>query len=282
MIDITLAQIKPVLGDINKNAEIHFRLIEEAIDKKSDIIIFPELSLTGYSLRDLIFDVSLNTKSKIFEKFKEYSKNISVIVGFVYEDERHMFYNASGYFEDGNLVYLHKKVFLPNYTMFEESRYFSKGNRIESFNTKFFKAAILICEDALHISTLFSLSRQNIDTVFIVSNSPARGIFKDSFYSQTLWDNTIKFIATNLSVNVIFVNRVGVEEGVTFWGGSKVVSANGKKALELDLFAEMIKNVKLSKHDLRAARILSPFSKDEDLNIVRAVMKNCGDDYGAQ
>jgi predicted amidohydrolase len=282
MIDITLAQIKPVLGDINKNAEIHFRLIEEAIDKKSDIIIFPELSLTGYSLRDLIFDVSLNTKSKIFEKFKEYSKNISVIVGFVYEDERHMFYNASGYFEDGNLVYLHKKVFLPNYTMFEESRYFSKGNRIESFNTKFFKAAILICEDALHISTLFSLSRQNIDTVFIVSNSPARGIFKDSFYSQTLWDNTIKFIATNLSVNVIFVNRVGVEEGVTFWGGSKVVSANGKKALELDLFAEMVKNVKLSKNDLRAARIFSPFSKDEDLNIVRAVMKNCGDDYGAQ
>lgn len=282
MIDITLAQIKPVLGDINKNTKIHFRLIEEAIDKKSDIIIFPELSLTGYSLRDLIFDVSLNTKSKIFEKFKEYSKNISVIVGFVYEDERHMFYNASGYFEDGNLVYLHKKVFLPNYTMFEESRYFSKGNRIESFNTKFFKAAILICEDALHISTLFSLSRQNIDTVFIVSNSPARGIFKDSFYSQTLWDNTIKFIATNLSVNVIFVNRVGVEEGVTFWGGSKVVSANGKKGLELDLFAEMVKNVKLSKNDLRAARIFSPFSKDEDLNIVRAVMKNCGDDYGAQ
>jgi predicted amidohydrolase len=279
MIDITLAQIKPVLGDIIKNAEKHFRLIEEAIDKKSDIIVFPELSLTGYNLRDLIFDSSLTFNNNFFKKFMEYSKEISIIVGFVYEDERHMFYNAAVYFENGDLTHLHKKVFLPNYTMFEESRYFTKGSSVGSFNTKFFRAAILICEDALHISSLFSLSRQSVDTVFIISNSPARGIFKDSFYSQTLWDNTLKFIATNLSVNVVFVNRVGVEEGVTFWGGSKVFTASGKKIAELELFSEEIKNVKLSKNDLRAARILSPFSKDEDLNIIRDVMRKCGDVY---
>lgn len=279
MIDITLAQIKPVLGDIIKNAEKHFRLIEEAIDKKSDIIVFPELSLTGYNLRDLIFDSSLTFNNNFFKKFMEYSKEISIIVGFVYEDERHMFYNAAVYFENGDLTHLHKKVFLPNYTMFEESRYFTKGSSVGSFNTKFFRAAILICEDALHISSLFSLSRQSVDTVFIISNSPARGIFKDSFYSQTLWDNTLKFIATNLSVNVVFVNRVGVEEGVTFWGGSKVFTASGKKIAELELFSEEVKNVKLSKNDLRAARILSPFSKDEDLNIIRDVMRKCGDVY---
>lgn len=276
MINISIAQIRPILGDINKNAEIHFELIENAIKEKKDLIIFPELSLTGYNLRDLVYDVAVREDSEIITKLKEYSKDISIIVGFVYEDKQHLFYNASGYFESGDLLHLHKKVFLPNYTMFEESRYFAKGDRFESFDTKFFKSGILICEDALHLSSILALSKQQVEAIYIVSNSPARGLFEDSFYSKELWYNTLRFIASNLTVNVIFANRVGVEEGITFWGGSSAFSPNGKSLLEMELFEEKVGCIEIDKKEIRRARINSPFFRDEDFNILKKLMDSWG------
>lgn len=279
MIDISIAQIKPFLGDINKNAEIHFKLIENAIKGEKDLIVFPELSLTGYNLKDLVYDVSITDDSEIIMKFKEYSKDISIIAGFVYEDKRHLFYNASGYFEDGNLLHMHKKVFLPNYTMFEESRYFAKGDRFESFNTKFCKSGILICEDALHISSVLALSKQHVENIYVVSNSPSRGLFEDSFYSKELWYNTLKFIATNFTVNVIFANRVGVEEGITFWGGSAAFGPSGKSLHESKLFDQTVEDIRIDNKEIRRARINSPFFRDEDFKILKKFFDSCGEDY---
>ncbi|UOD35173.1 hydrolase [Deferribacteraceae bacterium V6Fe1] len=279
MINISIAQIRPFLGNLNKNTEMHFELIENAIKEKKDLIVFPELSLTGYNLKDLVYDVSLTEDSEIISKLKEYSKYISIIAGFVYEDKQHLFYNASGYFETGNLLHLHKKVFLPNYTMFEESRYFAKGDRFETFNTKFCKSGILICEDALHISSVLTLSKQNVETIYVVSNSPARGLFEDSFYPKELWYNTLKYIATNLTVNVVFANRVGVEEGITFWGGSAAFSPNGKSLLESELFEQKIEDIRIDKKELRRARISSPFFRDEDFKILKRFLDSCGENY---
>lgn len=277
MISVSLAQIKTSLGNIKENAYKHFELIEKAIEDKYDLIVFPELSLTGYNLRDLVYNVSLNQESDIIKKIKDYSKYISIVTGFVYEDKRHLFYNASGYFEGGEILHIHKKVFLPNYTMFEESRYFAKGDSFTAFDTKYFRCGILICEDALHISSILSLTRQDVDTVIVVSNSPARGIFEDSFYPEELWYNTLKFAATNLTVNVIFVNRVGVEEGITFWGGSTVFSPFGKSILKLPLLKEEVKGVKIDLKELRRSRIHSPFLKGEDFAMIKKLVRNCGD-----
>ncbi|MCB4203462.1 hydrolase [Deferribacterales bacterium Es71-Z0220] len=277
MINISLAQIKPSLGNIAKNAEIHFKHIEDAIKKNQDLIAFPELSLSGYNLRDLVYDVALNEESNIIQRLKEYSKEISIVAGFVYEDNRHLFYNSCGYFESGKIVHLHKKVFLPNYTMFEESRYFAAGNNFKAFDTKYFKCGMLICEDALHLSSILTLSRQNVDTIFVVSNSPARGIFEDSFYPKELWYNTLKYIATNLTVNVVFVNRVGVEEGVTFWGGSTAFSPFGKSIIELKLFDEQVKDITFDRKEIRRARIHSPFFRDEDFKMVKKFVEDFGD-----
>lgn len=266
---IFISQMSPVLGDVEKNLQKHLNHIDKAVKDGCGLIIFPELSLTGYCLRDLVFDVSLRDGSYVLEKLREYSKKISIIAGYVYEDERNMFYNVAGYFENGELVHTHRKVFLPNYTMFEESRYFAEGSNFKSFNTKFGRAGILICEDALHISSIFILGRQHIDTLYVVSNSPARGIFEDSFYPMEFWYNTLKYIATNFTIHVVFVNRSGVEEGVTFWGGSGYFAPNGKMLFNLPVIKEAGSSVVLNSGILRRSRIHSPLLKDEDYNIIK-------------
>ncbi len=273
---IYISQIKPFLGDLSKNIELHKNEIQHAIVQKADIVIFPELSLTGYFLRDLVHDVALKSNSETIKLFESTSKRIGIIAGFVYEDENHQFFNAAGYFEAGSLKHLHRKVYLPNYTMFEESRYFAAGKSFETFDMFGSKTGILICEDALHLSSLYLYSLQGVKNLLIVSNSPARGFYSDRFYSQELWYNTIKFIANNLTVNTIFVNRVGVEDGVTFWGGSLAIDALGSEIGRCDLIREDNRIVEIKDETVRRSRILSPFYRDEDPELFLEFIRNKG------
>ncbi|MCX8084686.1 MAG: hydrolase [Calditerrivibrio sp.] len=270
---VYLSQIKPNLGDINKNLDIHKNEIHNAVEKGMDLIVFPELSLSGYYLRDLVFDVSIRLNSPVIKLFEQLSEKIAIIVGFPFEDENHQFFNAAGYFENGRLKYLHKKVYLPNYTMFEESRYFAAGNEFIAFDMLGSKTGLLICEDALHLSALYLYSIQNVKNIIIISNSPARGFFQEKFYSKELWHNTIKFISNNLTVNTLFVNRVGVEDGVTFWGGSVCVDALGNESGACALFYEDRSVVDIDDTTVRRSRITSPFYRDEDLTILKEFIK---------
>lgn len=274
---IKIAQFKPHLGDIHKNAQKHFSLIGEAIAEGADVVVFPELSLTGYYLKDLVSDVAINENSEVFQQFVEKSKQISIIFGFVYEDQFNMIYNAAAYLEDGTVKYLHKKVYLPNYTMFEEARYFAAGDSYTAFDTKHFRAGLLICEDALHLSSLYILSQQGVQTLYVISNSPARGVYDDELYSQNLWDTTNKFISSNLTMNVIFVNRVGVEDGITFWGGSSVHTALGDNICQLPLIQEASETVVLENDLVRRARVNSPFYRDEKYSIMKKFISGCGE-----
>jgi predicted amidohydrolase len=276
MKNIKLAQFKPILGDTKKNTERHFQIIDKAIKDKVDIVVFPELSLTGYYLKDLVSDVAINENDKIFKDFLEKSKDISIIFGFVYEDEYNLFYNAAAFLEDGEIKHIHKKVYLPNYTMFEEARYFASGETFTAFDTKNFKAGLLICEDALHLSSLYILSQQGVHTLFVISNSPVRGAFDDDLYSKKFWNTTLEFISGNLTMNVIFVNRAGIEDGISFWGGSSVYSALGNKILELPLLEEKEEIIKLETDLVRRARINSPYYRDEKHDIMKKFINEGG------
>jgi len=110
---VFLSQIKPLLGNIQQNIAIHETEIKKAISKGCELVVFPELSLTGYYLRDLVSDIAFQINSPVLKMFEEYSDEISIILGFVYEDENHNYYNAAAYFEDGMLKHIHKKVYLP-------------------------------------------------------------------------------------------------------------------------------------------------------------------------
>ncbi|KAA0258379.1 hydrolase [Deferribacter autotrophicus] len=273
MVKVTLAQMSPVLGDLNKNAEKHFELIEKAIESKSDVIVFPELSLTGYFLRDLVEETSLNIHSHIIKELKEFSKYISIVVGGVYEDEDYLLYNAAFYFEDRELKYIHRKVYLPDYTMFEEGRYFTAGNSFCVFSTRYLKAGILICEDALQVSSIYAMKLQKAEVIFVISNSPTRGLEENKFYSKDFWYTALKYMSLSCNAYTVFVNRVGVEEGVTFWGGSVIFSPMGEIIKECCLFDKEIATTRLDKDEVRRARIVSPFLKDDKASIIAKLIR---------
>ncbi|HAL86426.1 MAG TPA: hydrolase [Deferribacteraceae bacterium] len=270
---VCLAQIKPFLGDTAKNLELHEECIEQAVAEKCDVIVFPELSLTGYYLMDYVNDVAMKTDDKAVKRIISLSKDISVVFGFVYEGEDNLFYNVCAYAEKGRLVHLHKKVYLPDYTMFEEARYFAAGNGFSVFDTAFGKCGMLICEDALHLSSIYVLSRMGVQTVFIPSNSPARGVVGDGLEAASIWQTSNKYTASLLTVNLVYVNRAGVEDGVAFWGGSEAYSALGKRKIQLPQFEAAIGITELETADIRLARIHSPFYRDEKSQILLDYLK---------
>jgi NAD+ synthase (glutamine-hydrolysing) len=158
-ISIALAQMNTCLGNVEVNLEKHLSLITDARHSGADLVLFPELSLTGYVLQDLASAVSHRAvpDDPVFKPLLEASRGIDLVVGFVEEDQRHRFYIASAYLSDGQVVHVHHKVYLPTYGLFDEGRFFAWGDSVQAFDTRFGRMGILICEDFWHASPPYLL-----------------------------------------------------------------------------------------------------------------------------
>ena len=268
-IKVALAQTKPYLGAVNKNKKMMIDNIKKAIEKEIDLIVFSELALTGYNLKDMVPVVALwNDENKEMKELLELSKEISIMFGAVEEDNRHSFYNAAYYLEDGEIKKVHRKVYLPTYGMFDEKRYFAKGDKFRAFDTKFGRIGMLICEDAWHSSSSYILSQDGADYVFVLASSPARGIDEnEKLGSMRTWENMNRLYADLFNSYYIFVNRVGYEDGVNFWGGSEVIDPFGKVEGKAQYFEEELLFVELERQKVRRARIYTPVLRDEDINL---------------
>lgn len=127
---VALAQIKPTLGDLSRNLALHEEVCEEAIVEGADLLVFPELSLTGYFLKDLVPSIALHPESSTLDRLKDFSRRIAMVLGFVEEAKGTFFYNTALFLEQGKVRYLHRKVYLPTYGIFDEQRYLAGGDRI--------------------------------------------------------------------------------------------------------------------------------------------------------
>lgn len=273
---VHLAQMKPVLGNLEKNAQKHFEIIEQAVSEGCDLVVFPELSLTGYYLLDLVYDVAMDENHPVYQKFLDYSNEIAIVFGYVYESREKLFYNAASFVHRGKTVHTHKKVYLPDYTLFEEGRYFAAGNSIQAFDTEFGRCGLLICEDVFHLSSLYILSQSGAQNIIIPSNSPARGNLELGHDASNAWQTSNRYIAGVLTVNLVFVNRVGVEDGVSFWGGSEAYDARGRRLAAADMFKETGVTVDIDIDSVRRARIETPFLRDEKSFLVRNFLNEEG------
>ncbi|MFQ5798131.1 MAG: nitrilase-related carbon-nitrogen hydrolase, partial [Bacteroidota bacterium] len=172
---IALAQIDPVLGDVQRNLKKHLDFVKRAVRKGADLILFPELSLTGYTLRDINLDVAVNPRrSATLQKLASESGNISIVAGGVEESENFGLHNAAFFFEDGKLVAVHRKIYPPTYGMFEEMRYFSAGRSVQALDSRLGRLGILICEDLWHISLPYLLVQDGAQVILGLSASPTR------------------------------------------------------------------------------------------------------------
>ena len=179
-VKIALAQISTKLGDVNANLEKHLALIHAAQAESAELIVFPELSLTGYCLQDIVPNVSHKPAEDdpVFRPLLEASQKIDIVAGFVDEDLRHRFFISAAYLSAGKLVHIHHKVYLPTYGLFDEGRFFAWGDSIQAFDTRFGRVGILICEDFWHASPPYLLWLDGADLFLFTSASPGRGLGK--------------------------------------------------------------------------------------------------------
>src|SRR6266850_2569803 len=156
---IALAQTAPKLGDPGTNLKRHLELVRRAKLKGADLVVFPELSLTGYMLQDLVPEVAEETgRGARLRALAAASKRIGIVAGFVERAPGILYYNAAGLFLGGALQHLHRKVYLPTYGMFDEGRYFAAGDTFQTVDTSWGRTGLLICEDFWHLSSSWLLA----------------------------------------------------------------------------------------------------------------------------
>ena len=260
-----LAQIKPKLGCVADNLALIEEHIQRAITDKADLIVFPELALTGYFLKDLVPEVALRTDSPEIARLRELSRNISIAVGFVEVTDDYRFFNTALYLEDGVILHLHRKVYLPTYGLFDEQRYLARGERFRAFHTKFGRMGLLICEDMWHLSASYILAMDGATTLICLSSSPGRGVEGDTLGSAEAWQRLTSTTAMFLNSRILYCNRVGFEDGINFWGGSEYVAPSGESLVRGRLLEEDSVTAKLDEGALRRERIFSPMLRDENL-----------------
>lgn len=260
-----LAQIKPKLGCVADNLALIEERIEQAKAAKADLIIFPELALTGYFLKDLVPEVARRLDSPEIVRLLELSRGISIAVGFVEETSDYRFFNSALYLEDGVIKHLHRKVYLPTYGLFDEQRYLARGERFRAFDTKFGRMGLLICEDMWHLSSSYILAMDGAATLLCLSSSPGRGVEGEFLASAASWQKLTATTALFLNCRVLYCNRVGYEDGVNFWGGSEYIAPSGESITRARLLEEDSVSARLEEGALRRERIFSPMLRDENL-----------------
>jgi len=278
---IAAAQISSVLGDYERNIKKHLQYIDRAIKKKASLIVFPELSLTGYAVKDLNFELALNPyKSEILKPLREKSKKISIVCGGIEEDDNFGVFNSAFYLEEGVVKFTHRKVYPPDYGMFEEIRYFSKGKEADVHETKFGKLGVLVCEDLWHMSLPLLQALKGARIIIGIAVSPTRLSLNSK--SKILKNYEInseqhKAYARLLSLYVVFCNRVGYEDGVNFWGGSEIIDPFGNVDNVAKFFDEDLIFSEINLNSVRRARHLARHFLDEDVNFLRNEVKLLND-----
>ncbi|HVA25810.1 MAG TPA: nitrilase-related carbon-nitrogen hydrolase [Chloroflexota bacterium] len=266
---VGLAQIAPKLGDLASNLEKHLDLIKQAKQQGANLLVFPELSLTGYFLEELAYHVSLRTDARELQCLANEAGDMAVVVGFVEETPDYHYCISGAFIEGGAIKHLHRKVYLPTYGMFTDQRYFAEGDRVQAFDASFGRCGLLICEDIWHNSTVSIMAADRANFLISINSSPGRGVVTGgrTLGSSDAVEMLNRMYAQFFTSFVIFCNRVGYEDGINFWGGSEVIGPDGECLAKAPYFDEALVYAEIDPAALRRVRISLPLLRDEKLEL---------------
>jgi predicted amidohydrolase len=262
---ICIAQISPKLGNIEHNVDKHQQYITEAKSRQASLVVFPELGLTGYQVQDMTLDVARTLDHPQIQALVQSSKDIDVVFSFVEETKHHLFHVTVVYAAEGKIAGLHRKVYLPTYGMFDERRYFAPGTSFRTISSHTVgDVGLMVCEDAWHGTSPYLLALQGANLLIIPSSSPARDVTDAHYFgSQKFWRELLQVYAQTYGAFVVFANRVGVEDGISFFGGSGVVSPEGDWVLAAPTVTEGLYDAMIDTRASRRVRFSTPILRDE-------------------
>ncbi len=269
---MTLAQVDSRPGELEANVARAEQVIAEAVSTGTDLVIFPELSLSGYTIGDLKEDISIPPDDERMVKLaRAATKGAGVLLGFP-EAQAHglHIYNSAAYYEDGLLVHVHRKLFLPNYATFEERKHFLPGQSSRAFPIMGgrHRAATLICNDAWQPQLAY-VATQDGALILLVPACSAQSIFPEKYDSRSYWRGITRFYGRMFQLYVVFVNRVGTEGSLRFWGGSHVVDPWGEVIAEADEYQEQLLTVDIDLSQVRRRRRDIPLVREGRLGLLR-------------
>jgi predicted amidohydrolase len=271
-IRVALAQIAPRLGDVEGNLRLHHELVTDARGQGADLVVFPELGLTGYLLQDLNAEVAMRRDDPRLLELARAGEGMSVVVSFVEESDDHRLFIAAALLEDGRVRHVHRKVFLPTYGLFDERRFFAPGGTIRATDSRLgLRLGICICEDFWHLASAQLLALDGAQILINVSSSPGRDVAavnEHGLGTAVSWRTLNRTYAQLTTSFVVFVNRVGVDESITFWGGSEVIGPSGATVFAAPTHDEGLFLVELDSAALRRERIATPLLRDERPEVV--------------
>ncbi|MCA9750755.1 MAG: carbon-nitrogen hydrolase [Gemmatimonadetes bacterium] len=268
---VRIAQLAPALGDVPTNLERMLSAARDAAANGVDLLVFPELALTGYALRDHVPEVAIPLDSPEMNALREASRGVSIAFGFVEETPDHRFFNSAAYLEHGEIVHVHRKVHLPTYGLFEEGRYFASGESVRAFETRFGRFAMLVCEDVWHLPIPYLAALDGAIALLVLSAGPTRGLDHEGHAkSSSAWERLLLTYASSLTMYVVYANRVGFDDGVEFWGGSEIVDPAGTVALKGRYHDPDQPTAPIDLDLVRRERIQTPLLRDERLPLVIA------------
>lgn len=265
---VGVAQIGPSTGAMKENLDLHLDQITRARDRGLDLIVFPELSLSGYPNKCIDFHANaLVAHGDEIQQLAKACEGITAVVGLLEETVAAQFYNASYALRDGEVKHIHRKLNLATYGGLEEGKYFAQGRYVESFELGgWWRAAILICAD-LWNPALVHLAALHGTTVLIAPTNSARAVVSSRFSNPSGWDLTSRFYAMMYGMPIIMANRVGAEQDLRFWGGSRVIDPFGRALVEAE-DDENLLEATLTYDAVRDARLQLPTVRDSNLSLV--------------
>ena len=269
---VALAQVAPRLGDLDANRQLVADRLRSAATEGAELIVFPELALTGYLLQDLVPDVAMRADDDRLLSLSLEAPGALVAVGFVEETDAHRYTNSVVLLRDGEILGLHRKVYLPTYGLFDEGRFTRAGDRIRTVEVgePLQRIGLSVCEDFWHPSVPMLQAQDGASLLVNVAAGPARASGSAAGLAAIGgWHRMQETYALLGTVAIAFCNRVGNEEGLTFWGGSRLLGPDGSTIAEAPLYEEALLVGVLQPDDLRMQRYNLPLLADERLELVR-------------
>jgi predicted amidohydrolase len=266
---VALAQVDCALGDVAENARRAQEIIARARDEGVDLVVFPELNLTGYTLGGVAEDVELALDDPLVDALAAATTDIAAVVGMVESGRVHA-YNSALFLDGGAIVHVQRKTHLPTYGRWEEHKYFSPGPALRAFDSRLGRAAMLICNDAWQAPLAYVAAHDGARLLIITAaSSLEHADGTDPAELERDWGDLLRFHARFLQAWVVFVNRVGTEAGVTFWGGSRIIDPWGRIVAQAPRAEEALVHADLDVTAVRRRRRELPLLKEPRLGLIR-------------
>jgi predicted amidohydrolase len=265
---VAVAQVTSIPGDIDANLRKHLAMIDAARAHGVEVLLFPELSLTGHGAGSEAIRLAIGRDHHVVADIAHASGEMCTVFGAIEEAPAAQFYNAAIAVRGGRMLHVHRKVNLATYGKLEDGKHFAAGTRIDTMalDDKW-TASVLVCADTWNPPLVHLAAVQGV-TLLMVAVSSALEAVGGEFDNPQGWDTNLRFHAMTYGLPVMMANRVGAEGDLTFWGGSRILDPFGRVLAQAEGRREELVHATLAFDDVRRARYLLPTLRDANLPLV--------------